>query len=420
MRSSPLVLLVTLMACHAAVREGGTPGEPRPQGARPTVLLVMIDGFRYDYLEHYPCPNLHRIIAQGVRAPLVSEFPTKTFPNHYSMVTGLFPEHHGIVDNTMYDPSFDAEFRITDSAAVRDGRWWGGEPLWVTAQRQGQLAAPYFWPGSEAVIEGIRPRYWMHYNPDTPDSARVRQVLEWLTLPADRPTFVTLYFSEVDHEGHDAGPFSAAVGAAVQHVDSAIGSLLDGIAAHRLAGHVNVIVVADHGMAAISPDSVVAIDDYLSVDALAHVSGANPALGLWPKPGLEDSVVRALRGKNPHLDVWRRDSIPERFHYRNNPRIPPVLALARVGWSVTLRHGDVTSHPERFRGGTHGYDDTLSVMRATFLAVGPAFRQGYTAGAFRNIQLYDLMAGILGLEPVPNDGSRDSTVMLLRETHAPR
>jgi predicted AlkP superfamily pyrophosphatase or phosphodiesterase len=417
MRAFSLALLVTLMACHAAVPDSGV----TPAGARPTVLLVMIDGFRYDYLDRYPSPNLHRIIAQGVRAPLVSEFPTKTFPNHYSIVTGLFPEHHGIVDNTMYDPSFDAEFRINDSAAVTDGRWWGGEPLWVTAERQGQLTAPFFWPGSEAVIEGIRPHYRLHYRAAMPDSARVRQVLEWLTLPADRrPTFVTLYFSEVDHAGHDAGPDSPAVAAAVLHVDSAIGALLDGLVAHRFTDHVNVIVVADHGMAAISLDSVVAIDDFLSLDALAHVSGGNPELGLWPRPGLEDSVVRSLRGRNPHLDVWRRDSIPARLHYRANRRIPPVLALAHIGWSLTLRRGDMASHPDRFRGGEHGYDDTLSVMRATFLAEGPAFRQGYAAEAFRNIHLYDLMAGILGLTPAPNDGSRDSTAMLLRETRAPQ
>lgn len=380
----------------------------------------MIDGFRYDYLDRYPCPNLHRIIAQGVRAPLVSEFPTKTFPNHYSIVTGLFPEHHGIVDNTMYDPSVNAEFRINDSTAVRDGRWWGGEPLWVTAERQGQLTAPFFWPGSEAVIEGIRPHYWLPYQGAMPDSARIRRVLEWLTLPAGRrPTLVTLYFSEVDHEGHDVGPISPLMAAAVLHVDSAIGDLLDGLAARQLTDHVNVIVVSDHGMAAISPDSVVALDDYLSLDALAHVSGGNPELGLWPKPGLEDSVVRSLRGRNPHLDVWRRDSIPARFHYRDNPRIPPVLALAHLGWSLTLRRGDIASHPDRFRGGEHGYDDTLSVMRATFLALGPAFRQGVTAGAFRNIHLYDLMTGILGLTPAPNDGRRDSTITLLRETHVP-
>jgi len=387
---------------------------------RPTVLLVSIDGFRYDYLDRYPSPNLHRLAARGVRAPLVPVFPSKTFPNHYSIVTGLFPEHSGVVENTMYDPSFDAVFQISDSVAVADARWWGGEPLWVTVERQGQIAASCFWPGSEAPIDGVRPHYWLHYDVRVPDSTRVRQVLDWLALPAAaRPTFVTLYFSDVDHAGHESGPDSPAVARAVLQVDQAIGQLLDGLATGGLADQVNVIVVADHGMSAISPDSVVALDQYLAPGVLQRVSGGNPDLGLWPRPGLEDSVVRALAGKNPHLSVWRRDSIPERFHYRASPRIPPVLALAAPGWSVAVRQSDVAIRRERYAGGAHGYDDTVAVMRALFLAAGPAFRQGYTAAPFRNIHIYDLIAGILGLAPAANDGSPDSTLTLLRETRTP-
>jgi predicted AlkP superfamily pyrophosphatase or phosphodiesterase len=389
--------------------------------ARPTVVLVSIDGFRYDYLDRYAAPNLQRLAALGVRAPLVPVFPSKTFPNHYTIVTGLYPEHHGVVENTMYDPSFDAVFQISDSAAVADARWWGGEPIWVTAERQGQIAASYFWPGSEAAIEGVRPHYWVHYDVRVPDSTRVRQVLDWLSLPAAaRPTFVTLYFSEVDHAGHASGPDSPAVARAVLQVDAVIGRLQDGLDARGLIDHVNVIVVADHGMAPISTDSVVALDDYLSLDAFTRMTGGNPDPGLWPRARLEDSVVRALTGKNPHLSVWRRDSIPERFHYRSNPRIPPVVVLAAPGWSVAARRSDVTSHPDRFSGGTHGYDDTVSVMRALFVAAGPAFRQGYTAAPFRNIHIYDLIAGILGLSPAANDGSLDSTATLLRETRRPR
>lgn len=399
----------------------GWGGVARQGPARPTVILVSIDGFRYDYLDRYPSPNLHRLSAQGVRAPLVPVFPSKTFPNHYAIVTGLYPEHDGIVENTMYDPSFGAVFQISDSAAVADTRWWGGEPLWVTVERQGQIAASCFWPGSEAAIESVRPHYWLHYDVRVPDSARVRQVLDWLALPiATRPTFVTLYFSDVDHAGHESGPDSPAVARAVLQVDQAIGQLLDGLAARGLGDRVNVIVIADHGMSAISPDSVVALDEYLAPDALQRVSGGNPDLGLWPRPGMEDSVVRALAGKNSHLSVWRRDSIPERFHYRASQRIPPVVALAAPGWSVAVRQSDVTSRPERFSGGAHGYDDTVAVMRALFLAAGPAFRQGYTAPPFRNIHIYDLIAGILGLAPAVNDGSPDSTVSLLRETRTPR
>jgi predicted AlkP superfamily pyrophosphatase or phosphodiesterase len=205
----------------------------------------------------------------------------------------------------------------------------------------------------------------------------------------------------------------------VLQVDAAIGRLLDGLEAKGWSDRINVIVVADHGMSPIATDSVVALDDYLSLAAVSRITGGNPDLGLWPRAGLEDSVVRALAGKNPHLGVWRRDSIPERFHYRANPRIPPVVVLAEPGWSVAARRSDVMSHPDRYAGGAHGYDDTVAVMRALFVAAGPAFRQGVTAAPFRNIHIYDLVAGILGLTPAPNDGSPDSTATLLRDTRTP-
>ncbi|MGH7537553.1 MAG: ectonucleotide pyrophosphatase/phosphodiesterase [Gemmatimonadales bacterium] len=402
-------------AMLAFVHTGACGQTPSPRDVRATVVLVSLDGFRYDYLDRYPSPSLHRLMANGVRAPLIPVFPTKTFPNHYTVVTGLYPEHHGIVENTIYDPVFDTVFRITDTAAVADARWWSGEPLWATAQTQGQIAAAYFWPGSEAPIGGVRPRYWEHYSSAVPNATRVRQVLDWLILPADqRPTFVTLYLSDVDSKGHDWGPDSPEVAAAILRVDSAVGMLMDGINQRGLEGHVSVIIVSDHGMSATSPDRVVALDDYLTLDWLARIIGGSPILGLWPKPGMEDRVVRALRGKHPHLAVWRKAEIPARFRYRDHRRIAPILALADPGWSVAARRRDVTEHPERYRGGSHGYDDTLAVMRAIFLAQGPAFNSASVAPALRNVHLYELMARILGLTPAPNDGSADSVATLLR------
>ena len=402
------------IAVLVAIACTGRAPVPAPAMSGGTVVLISIDGFRYDYLDRYPSPNLHRIIAAGVRAPLVPVFPTKTFPNHYSIVTGLFPEHHGVVENTMYDPVFDTVFRISDSDAVTDARWWGGEPLWVTAQRQGQIAAAFFWPGTEAAIEGVRPRYWKRYDVRVPDSTRVRQVLDWLTLPEpDRPTFVTLYFSEVDHAGHDFGPDSPEVAARVLQVDSAIGWLLEGLQV-RGRRTVNVMVVSDHGMARTTPDSVIPLDAYVSRRLFQRVTGGSPILGLWPQPGMLDSAYRSLRGKHPRLSVWKRAGVPERFHYRDHRRIPPLIALADIGWSLAVARQDVVDHPERFRGGAHGYDDTVSAMRALFLAQGPAFRSGVVAPPFRNIHVYDLIARILGLVPAPNEGSQDSTMMLLR------
>jgi predicted AlkP superfamily pyrophosphatase or phosphodiesterase len=376
-------------------------------------VLVSLDGFRYDYLDLYPSPNLHRLMARGVRAPLVPVFLTKTFPNHYSVVTGLYPVHHGVVDNTMYDPEFDATFRINDTLAVRDSRWWGGEPLWVTAQKQGRVAAAFFWPGSEAEIAGVRPRYWVRYNSRVPNPTRVQQVLDWLTLAESTPTFVTLYMSDIDGVGHDSGPANPAVAAAILRVDSAMGLLLDGIDRRGLADRVNVIVVSDHGMSKTSPDSVMALDDYIQLDLLAHTRAGIRCSGCGPT-GHGGQRLRRPPGKHPHVQVWRTHEIPIRFHYRAHRRIPPILALADAGWSITTRRRDVTEHPERFSGGTHGYDDTLAVMRAIFLAQGPAFRSGIVAPAFRNIHIYDLISSVLGLAPAPNDGSPDSTAALLR------
>lgn len=394
---------------------GATGRATPPPAAGPIVVLVSLDGFRYDYLDRYAAPNLHRIISGGVRAPLVPAFPTKTFPNHYTIVTGLYPEHHGVVENTIYDPVFDALFRMSDSAAVTDARWWGGEPLWVTTEKQHRIAAAFFWPGSEAAIAGVRPHYWERYDTQVPNATRVRQVLDWLALPVERrPSFVTLYFSDVDHAGHESGPGSPEVAAAVLRVDSAVGMLLDGIARGGLDSTVDVLIVSDHGMSPTTPDSVVALDDYLPLDLLVRSVGGNPLYSLWPKAGMEDSLYRALHGRHPHLAVWRKSEIPARFHYRDNRRIAPILALVDPGWSLALRRSEVVQHPDRFRGGAHGYDDTVSVMRAIFLATGPAFRSGYVAPAFRNIHIYDLIAEILGLTPAPNDGSPDSTAMLRR------
>jgi len=414
MRPSLIRRLASALLLVGCAGSMGGVGSGDPPAARATVVLVSLDGFRYDYLDLYPSPNLHRIIAQGVRAPLVPVFLTKTFPNHYSIVTGLYPPNHGVVDNTMYDPEFDAIFRITDTIEVPASRWWGGEPLWVTAEKQGQVAAAYFWPGSEAEIAGVRPHYWVRYNSRVPNPTRVRQVLDWLTFPESTPTFVTLYMSDVDGVGHDSGPANPAVAAAILRVDSAMGQLLDGITRLGLTDHVNVIVVSDHGMSKTSADSVMALDEYMPLDLLARTSGGNPAFGLWPKPGMEDSVYAALHGKHPHVQVWRTAEIPLRFHYQGHRRIPPILVLADAGWSIAARRRDVVEHPERFNGGTHGYDDTLAVMRAIFLAQGPAFRSGYVAPAFRNIHLYHLITNVLGLTPAPNDGSADSTTALLR------
>ena len=213
----------------------------------------------------YSAPNINRLAAKGVSADLIPSYPSKTFPNHYTIVTGLYPGHHGIVANTIKDPPTGRRLSMSNSIENGDAMWWGGEPIWVTVQRAGMLSAAMFWPGSEAPIEGHRPNFWAPFNSELPGTKRVDQVLSWLDLPPGRrPTFLTLYFSEVDAAGHNYGPNSSAVRTAVRRADGHLGRLLRGLERRHLTDKVNIVIVADHGMAETSTNRVVVLDDYIS------------------------------------------------------------------------------------------------------------------------------------------------------------
>ncbi len=405
-----MTMVVALLASLTLLGAGKQGGQ-----LDPTVILISLDGFRWDFLGRAETPNLDRLVERGVRAErLVPVFPSLTFPNHYSIVTGLHPENHGVVSNTMYDPVMDARFRIGDRDAVTDGRWWGGEPLWVTAQKQGQIAASFFWVGSEAAIQGIRPNFWKRFDSRIPHRARVAQVMEWLDLPdGERPTFITLYFSDVDHEAHDYDPDTAPeVAAAIARVDSAIGFLLASLDERGISDQVNIIVVSDHGMAARSPDRVILVDDYINLGD-ANVIDWTPNIALRPDENHVDEIYQALKRASPHLKVYRKEQIPERFHYRNSPRITPILGIADEGWSISS-HGYYDSRPDRFEGGAHGWDNQVLSMGGLFVASGPAFRKGLVVSPFQNIHIYELICHVLGLEPAPNDGSLDSIRVMLQ------
>jgi len=374
------------------------------------VLLVGIDGFHPSYLERAPSRHLGELARRGVRARwLTPVFPTLTFPNFYSIATGLYPEHHGIVSNTIKDSAL-GRFALRDTAAVRDPRWWGGEPIWVTAMKQGKLAATYFWPGSEAPIGGVHPSYYKQFNPRIPNRVRVQQVLDWLSLPPGRaPALITLYLGDVDEAGHRFGPSAPETDLAIARVDSAVGALMNGIEQRRLSGRVNLIVVSDHGMAAVAPDHFIYLDDYIDLRSVDLVD-LGPIVSLSPHPGSEAAVYRRL-SQVPHLHVYLKDEIPASFHYRAHPRIQPIVGLADEGWMVITRSS--ASRSQRPPRGMHGYRPDLPSMRALFLAAGPAFAQGATVDPFQNIHLYDLIAHILGLTPAPNDGSMDSVRTVL-------
>lgn len=381
----------------------------------PTVLLVSFDGFRWDYQSRHETPNLDLLAAEGVRAEgLIPVFPTKTFPNHYSLVTGLYPENHGVVANNMYDPDLKASFSLGDRKAVEDGRWWGGEPIWVTLAKSRKKSAALFWPGSEAEILGFRPTYWTKFDSAMSYRDRVDRVLDWLDLPRpDRPVFVSLYFSAADTAGHDHGPDSPEVAEAVALLDRTLGRLIAGLRRRGLLDSVNLIVVSDHGMASTDASRVIFLDDCVNL-ARANVADWNPVAGLRPVPEDVEEIAGQLRECSEHWRVFRKEEVPERLHYRRHPRIPPVIAIADEGWSVTSR-ASFRRNQGRVSPGSHGYDNDLESMRGIFLARGPAFRKGVVVDSFSAVDVYPLMAEILGVAPAPNDGDAESGRRLLAE-----
>jgi predicted AlkP superfamily pyrophosphatase or phosphodiesterase len=396
---------VLLLACLLVLAACAPQNARQQRVARhATVLLISIDGFRPDYLDRGLTPALAQFAREGVRAQAMQpSFPSLTFPNHYTLVTGLYPDHHGIIANTMEDPAIPGvRFAMANHDAVGDERWWNGAtPIWNSADRAGLRTATMFWPGSEAPIRGLRPDYWQKFDKELPPSQRADQVLAWLSLPsAQRPRFVTLYFNGVDHIGHESGPDSPEVNAAMVEVDQALTRLYEGLAQRGLLDAIDIVVVSDHGMAPSPADHHLVLDDVVPADAISTVT-LGVLAGLRAKPGREREVETALLAPHDHMHCWRKDAIPARLHYGQNPRVPPLVCLADVGWIITTREEMKTRH---FSLGEHGYDNTAPQMRALFIARGPDFRRGATIPEFPNVDVYPLLAKLLGIRPEPNDG----------------
>jgi predicted AlkP superfamily pyrophosphatase or phosphodiesterase len=412
----PLLFLAVIVALTIAAAKGLAQRNAFAD-LQPTVILVSFDGFRWDYLSKAPTPNLRRLIERGVHARnLIPSFPSKTFPNHYSIVTGLYPGHHGIVANNIFDPPTGRTFATAQREEVRDPMWWAGTPIWTLVERAGGKSAPLFWPGSEAPHGGVMPTYWQPFDENRPASARIDQVLNWLDQPtALRPTFLSLYFEDTDSAGHANGPDSPEVRDAIMRDDAYIGRLMEGLTRRGLDDRVNIVVVSDHGMTAVDDTRVIVADDYLSPDEVG-ISDINPTLGVFPKAGKEDEVYRRL-AKAPHLTVFTRDQTPATWHYRDHPRVPPILGVADEGWQVLRRATAASIAARTIRGqrGTHGYDPQLMSMRAIFIAAGPAFKRGVTVAPFENVSIYDVLARILRVAPASNDGDPSVARAVLRQ-----
>jgi predicted AlkP superfamily pyrophosphatase or phosphodiesterase len=394
---TPPVLAPITAPAPTTMAVAAMPGEVRA----PVTILVSIDGFRPDYLDRDVTPNLNRLRAGGVFASMRPSFPSVTFPNHWTLVTGLRPDRSGIVGNKMEDPARPGE---TFTMATDDPFWWSGSsPIWVDAEKAGIRTATMFWPGANVAIGGTikpnshgaidggtRPEDWQQFNQQVSGTQRVNAVIDWMRRPAAiRPKLVTLYFDAVDSAGHAGGPDSEGVTRAAADVDASIGLLVDGLAA--LGQPANLVIVADHGMAATSSERVVALDtianpaDYRVIEAGSYAT-------LFATPGHEAALEARLLTKHDHLQCWRKSEIPARFHYGRNPRVPSYLCLADVGWRV-----DPSAPTKASTGGSHGYDNMAPEMRALFIANGPAFAGGKTIASFDNVDVEPLLRDLIGL-----------------------
>ncbi|MBC3869614.1 alkaline phosphatase family protein [Undibacterium oligocarboniphilum] len=415
LRLLPVLLLLLNTACVQQPLSSGRPGSPASQPMlaehRPPVILISIDGFRPDYLQRHVTPQLNALAAQGTRAAFMRpSFPSITFPNHYTLVTGLRPDHHGLVGNTMTDPAIPGvRFTLGNRDAVTDRRWWDqAEPVWVTAEKQGVRTATMFWPGSEADIHGVRPSEWRVFDGKVPPAARVDTVLQWLDQPAGkRPDFLTLYFDDVDHAGHEFGPDAAQTTEAVAVVDQAVGRLVSGLQARRITA--NLIIVSDHGMAATSEQRMIYLDTILPPDSI-HVVTVGAYAGLEPAAGQQAIVNNSLLQAHPHMTCWEKQHIPARYVYGSNARVPAIICLAESGWLI------LPDHKMKFsaNGGTHGYDPDTPDMAALFIANGPAFQAGVVLPAIDNVDVYPLLMQLTGVPALPSDGDIRATAAALR------
>ena len=401
-----LLLSVLLVDLH-----GAQPRVRKIKDLKASTLLISFDGFRWDYLDKSPTPNLHRLIKDGVRAEaLIPSFPTKTFPNHYTIVTGLYPEHHGIIANNMWDSHLQAKFSMDNRKAVQDARWWQGEPVWVTAEKTGMKTGVLFWPGSEAAIGGVRPTYWLPHDSKMSHEKRLEMFFSWLDKPlADRPQFFTLYFQDVDDAGHHHGPGSPEQVAAVGKVDGTVAKLVAGLKARGVYDKINIVIVSDHGSVPTRPENNVFLEDYVDL-ATVRVADWSPVLMI---DGGNDNagLIEKLR-RMPHVQVYRKEDLPERLHFKDNDRIPPVIAIAEHGWMITTR--EKLKKREYPAWGEHGYDNADRDTWGIFIARGPAFKRGLRIPPFANIHIYNALCSSLALQPAPNDGSPEVLAPALR------
>lgn len=399
--AAPMLFIILLFAL---------PFSPFAQSSQPYVVMLSMDGFRWDYPERCGTPNLDRLAKTGVKAESMQPaFPSKTFANHYTMATGLYPDHSGIVDNSFYDPATQRSYSIGNRKAVEDPTFYDGEPIWVTAEKQGIKSASFYWVGSEAPVQGVHPSYWKNYHEETPYMDRIDTVIYWLNLPEDqRPHLITFYFDEPDGTGHHAGPCGEETCDLVRHLDSLVGIFLDKVAELPIADQINIIITSDHGMGPVSPDRCIKLNQYINNEWFEKMEGYSPNYTFKVKKEYYDTAWATL-STIPHLTAWEHGNMPDSLHYGTNPRTLDFIVVADSGWQFTV----TDKIPKSL--GAHGYNPYNKDMHAIFYAAGPAFKSGFIHPTFENINLYPLICEILGLEPAPVDGDIRNVREMLKD-----
>lgn len=376
-------------------------------------VIVSLDGFRWDYPEAFDTPFLDQMARDGVKAVMTPSFPSKTFPNHYTLATGLVPDHHGIISNNFVVRKTGKVYSLGNQEMRNDPQYYGGDPVWLTAKRQGVTTATIFWVGSDVPIRGDHATYWHDYQKEHNEltyDKRCDEIVRLLSLPeAERPHLVMAYFDDPDGTAHKQGPICRATRQAMEDMDLRLDVLWRRIQMLPIASQVNLIVTGDHGMTWLDPERQILSTDYLDSAWVESMYNDFPVLINATRPMYVDSIVNALQGVD-HLRVWRRGQVPAYLNYGNNPNMSDVIVLPDIGWLF----GDKEQLKKKDRG-SHGYDNTASDMWVAFRAMGPDFKQGYQRqSTFANVCIYPLLCHLLCVTPSPNDGSLTQVADLLR------
>lgn len=395
MRKAILTLILTITALLSACAKNDQ-----------VTVIISLDGFRWDYTQWYDTPFLDRMAQEGVEAALIPSYPSKTFPNHYTLATGLYPDHHGIIGNKFINRATGKKFSLSNREVKHDARYYGGEPIWLTAQRQGLRTAVFYWPGSDVAVQGKYPDKYFNYDqePRLTFGQRIDGILKQLRRPeAKRPQLIMAYFEQPDHNGHVYGPQAKQTRIAVMEIDKLISNLYERIQKLPISDNVNFIVVSDHGMTLTMPEKHIDARQYLKKEWYYDIEGDAPA-NIYVREGCADSICLALQGVD-HIRVWHRTEVPYYLHYGTNENVGDVVIDTELGWLFSDKKAEY--------GGTHGYDPSYNDMHALFRAVGPAFKH-ISLPHFPNVDVYPLLCHLLGIEPAPNDGSLNIVKRMLR------